>query len=1227
MRDVAFRPQGQQRHFTSSSMSEGRIVGPSIRNIRRRSVLNIRSTSVPTVPKVSLPQVRRPRIRRLLSVQYGDRQLDLGAPSERVPNNPAGVEEARQQLFRLLRSLQLDQDVTATTKWSLIRGSIYWESLHSERPSSEERSLVLDILHAYLRENFLTMPTQSRNFFQSCQRRGLLSDTEEALCLALMSRPVYETLHRINEMTVEQRLWALFDASLPLHYVVELWGLLLARRSSTPEEPSSGTTVSSDTVLRGDQAMVKLLQVEDVSRRKNYEAVPNQALRNPSDSHSFEERLLIHCGLDVLTMNDVAARRIVAASLMTLVALAKWLSQLRADSHLDLTSGDDTALEVSNARRSLNFYNVSRSEYAFLRMMLLASNGVKINTITLIAGLASLGLSPANSQTILKSLRGLQMRSEELQPLFHDVSRIQDHRKATHGFPTTRAAHGLRNAIRQAADVDQLDKIKDVAGKIHATYPDFSFHAIIHALSQRFWDLAQPQRVLEIQKDHPVISALPLLLRMLAQYAGRGEVEALEGAWRIASNYNERIPGSLWKQRLVLLMHHNQISTAEAAFVEAIKQPDTTGDAASHGFVYALSSVGIWNTMLRLLLKANESNRAEKYLQQLETDRISRPTAATYFLFIRHFLSREDLAKASYYAQRLFEEQYLLPNDVDACKYLICSLKQLHIAIAYPEPRELYNAIRAAIEFRYGEQHGRQDVSDSVQSIQAFSKRSSTIPVKTIPDSSRGAIYETRLQHDPLPVSKGGTCLKMLRAILNQGVNDEPTVPISTDRNDGPLAESRSQAMQQAHPAIMSNLGADRHSGKVVTLQICQPMLSPSFRSSLADTSSTREEQDEPEKQKEGDGERLRHIRSALMLENFRPPSGRGQDVLMEPDFNPTLLNAIFALPRIEQLALLNGDYYQPGAGMGQNFPFVWNHFGKMFLVNHLRPFRVPDKKLHAIYRMQLHSFRSLNHTNFRAVGIDSPKGRDFLIRKIEDLRLELWRHKARRLRMMISASRVELFRSEVELNPDRGESVSGLSRALRSFWSTRIAELKAPANDTRPFILNPQPKQFTEPKPEPRIFRIVKTQVKPFEQSAKPGTVRLVHMDAEPIAGRKQRARLGHSTQTSPSARGTANRTPFPENDVKSSSTAASSGSDLANPMPRSSCEHLIQSDVSDTAHDTVQSEIPAKTQSKADLSAANRAYRTVYRGRKRNKPRAEKRRRRDLAGLLDVMDLCTSR
>jgi hypothetical protein len=1181
MRDVVFRPRGQQRHFTSSSTFEGRIVGRSVRNIRRRSVLNIRSTSVPAVPKVSLPHVRRPRIRRLLSVHYGDRRLVLGASSEMVRNALASFEEARQQLFRLLRSLQLDQDVTATTKWSLIRGSIYWESLHSERPSPEERSLLLDILHTYLRENFLTKPTQSRNFFQSCQRRGLLSDTEEALCVTIMAKPVYETLHRINEMPVEQRLWAMFDASLPLHYVVELWGLLLARRSSTPEESSSGTTVSSDTVLRGDQAMVALLQVDDVSRRKTYEAVPSQALRNPSDSQSFEERLLIHCGLDLLTMNDVAARRIVAASLMTLVALAKWLSQLRADSHLDLTSGDDTALEVSNARRSLDFYNVSASEYTFLRMMLLASNGVKINSITLIAGLASLGLSPADSQTIMKSLRGLQMRSKELQPLFHDVSRIQDHRKATHGFPTTRAAHGLRNAIRQAADVNELEKIKDVAGKIHATYPDFSFHAIIHALSQRFWDLAQPQRVLEIQKDHPVISALPLLLRMLAQYAGRGEVEALEDAWRIASNYNERIPGSLWKQRLVLLMHHNQTSAAEAAFAEAIKPPDTTGDAASLGFVYALSSVGIWNTMLRLLLKANESSRAENYLQKLETDRISRPTASTYFLFIRHFLARGDLLKASYYAQRLFEEQCLRPNDDDACKYLICGLKQLHIAKAYPEPRELYNAIRAAIEFRYGEQHGRQDISDSVQSIQAFSKRNSTSPVNPILDSSLGTIHETRLQHDPLPVSKGRTCLEMLRAILNQGINEQPTVPISTDYNsqvDGPLAKSSSQAMQQAQPAITSNLNADQHSDKVVTLQICQPMLSPSFGSSLADRPSTREEQDEPEKQKEGDAARLAHIRSALMLENFRSRSGRAQDVLMEPEFNHTLLNAVFALPRIEQLALLNGDYYQPSAGMGQNFPFVWNHFGKTFLVNYLRPFRVPDKKLHAIYRMQLHSFRSLNHTNFRAAGIDSPKGRDFLIRKIEHLRLELWRHKARRLHMMIVASGVELLKSEVELNPGRVESVSSHRRALRSFWSMRRAKFKPSANNTRPFILYGQPKQSTYSKPEPRIFRIVKTQVKPFKQPAKPGTVRLVSMDAEPIAARKQRARLGHSTKPSPSGRGTANRTPFPEKNATSSSTATISTSDLAKLTPQSACEHLIQSDVSDRVHDSVQSEVPPR-------------------------------------------------
>lgn len=885
---------------------------------------------------------------------------------------------ARRTFFETLRSLQLNENATPTMVWEFVARSYqrlppFWTDL-----TLDQRSLLLEALHAYLKESFLADPMSARSAFNLFNSKGIMDETEWVLCIATMAKSMYQALRGIEENTVERRLRTVFDVSIPLYFLMRTWESLLKRNEAPSRTPNE--SAADDTEPRRSSPNTTQLQ---------------------HDGQSYENSLLAQCGLKIHDMNDITARRIVTASLMTVAAMTSWLSQLRPDSRFDLnTGGGEGPNEGFNSEQQFDVRTISQREFSFLHMVIFAVKGGPLNAIMLKVGLANTGLSPQDIDQLVASLRRLQEKSDALEARFRSSLGVVGNFGVTASQPHTRAAQAIVYAIKQTTDTNQLARITDTTHRIHATHPNFNLdhimfslcrrywtlndpkgaldlwinnkslhhsrslvkfilahyienndvegfeyicrivdtkiHQIPDDLSLRYWQLAGPERAVVLWRDNTALrGSLPLLRSALHHYFDQKDLDNFEQTWGIGTRRFRKIPEDLQQRRVEIMISHGRLAVAEAATYEWFRSSQSK-DAKVHRRLLQSISVQVWNAMMGRLLHAGNKEQAESYLRLLENLDGGPANADTYRLFMCHCLATRDLQVAEEFAEKLYRKGEL-PDDADASRYLLCSLENLHVVAKRPTPSEIYSAIQTAFDFRYR--------TKFLESVPCTPIRMQKHIEPTQPDTNlyqhRAILPETRT-----PISAGHTYLAMLRVILDEGFNwdsdNRKAIYQSTtsdkDNNFELELRGRPQYVEKTHAAYT----------------------------------------------------RSQRVRDALMLDNFRRHES-GLVTTVRVSYNETLLQGLFTLPRTEQLALLSGDHIRRGSTHGIEYHYIWDCFGSQFLLKHLQQFQVPRFALRVIGAMKMKSFGSITRRNLIDAGIHESSVCRRILEEAAMLHYQLW--------------------------------------------------------------------------------------------------------------------------------------------------------------------------------------------------------------------------------------------
>jgi hypothetical protein len=723
-------------------------------------------------------------------------------------------------------------------------------------------------------------------------------------------------------------------------------------------------------------------------------------------------------------VNGITARRIITASLMTMSAMTTWLAQIRPDSRLDFTTGDSMGLdEEVNGQAQFNVHTMSQREFSFLYMIVSAAKGTSANAIMLKAGLANMGLSPSDTDLLTTSLWKLQAQSDAIEAQLRSGWPGERKYKGATAQSHARAAHALRYAIRQAATSDQLAKITDVTYMIHAKYPNVHLYSIMPILFRQYLALSAPEQALELlihnkylqshamwymrqiaahylykndlegfeyfcgiaHEKYQRVSELSferyyrlagrdraltvwlkntafhgsslLLRRALQYYSDQKDLENFEKAWHIGARNFQRIPWDLRHRRVEILMSFAQPATVETTIHDGLDSQINVGRLGAD--VPESISIQLWNSAIVNLLHQGRGEQAESYLRLLGES--EHATAETYRLFMRHYLVARNLRASERFAQKLCRKGEA-PDDADASRHLLCSLEKLHILTKQPTPAEIYSAIRNALAFRYGITFGQGIPQIPVNSQRQIGTAEHKSGLSQAPPNVREKHTWISIEH---------TYLAMLETILDESF-------------EWGVADG-----QAFHQSKMGD--QDRKPEHEVRVR-------------LSHAHETK-----------GSYTRSQRVEDALMLDNFRRrESGKVNTPSME-QYKELLRAALFALPRTEQLALLDVDHFARGFRHDFEYVHIWDRFAHQFFVNHLHQFYVPASALHAIHAMRLTSFGTITPKDLLDAGIDSSTLRQKIFRKAVNLQYEVWIEKLSAVSKMVSMSAEEIRTSKID--------------------------------------------------------------------------------------------------------------------------------------------------------------------------------------------------------------------
>jgi hypothetical protein len=873
--------------------------------------------------------------------------------------------DARQTFFATLRILQLNEHATSDMMWDFILANSVNLGILGTALSPSERSLLLEAFRAQVEEGFFENPLVTRSAIQLLSTMGLLDDNEWAFCIALMVKPVYHTLHGLDQKPVENRLALMFDIALPLDILLQAWEFFLNRQ-----------VVPSHTLQRSALP-------DTVARRHPVDTLQPTEQRN---SLLYENRFLLQCGLESYDIHGITARRIVTASMMTLSAMTTWLAQTRQGSRLGFAANDFMGpSEALGGQVQFDVRNMSDPELHFMRNIIAAARGSSSNSIMLRVGLADMGLSPIHTSLLITSLRNHQMQSEAINFL---ASSGQGGEKR---HPRARAVLALKDAIKQTVNVDQLSRIRDVTNKIHAKYPRADIDAVMPVLFrqflilnapgkahelladkrysqpsmaytgmiaahylrrndlegfeclcsisrgkkqlisdhlfERYCHLAGQDRALRVWLNEPALHSHPLFLRRALQYySEQKDLENFEKAWQTGTRNFHWIPRDLQKTRMEFLTSYEQPVTVKRAIGEVMDSRMNAGRLNEK--MLEPTSIQVWNSKIRSLLQQGNEEQAEIYLRLVgEPD----ANADTYRLFMHHYLAAGDLRASQKFAAKL-RMKGEFPDDMDASRHLICNLEDLHIWTKQPMPREIYSAIQSAIEFRYGTR-SELDILPTHWQIR---------PAEQELGSREQLVIDPRKRN---LINKEHTYLTMLQALLDESY-DWRFGKEDTDRGtNGDQDGKRKHGLRAGQSDVVTSRGPYTFA---------------------------------------------KRVRDALVLDNFRRRERAGIDVPRTEYYEWLLTTALFKLEKRYQLALLGREKLAQGFTHGIQCHYIWERFANQFLVQQLRQWDIPEDVLRAISGMQIRSFGSIKTRNLVRVGIKGHAA-DFIATKAASLQHNVW--------------------------------------------------------------------------------------------------------------------------------------------------------------------------------------------------------------------------------------------
>lgn len=934
---------------------------------------------------------------------------------------------SRQMFFANLRSLQLNENAHFDVIWDFVLANAGNLFASTTELSPNERSLVLEAFHAQIRERFFQRPLVIQSAIELLSSKGLLDDNEWAFCIALMAKAVYQALHGLDEMPIEKRLALLFDTSIPLHVLLQAWGSFLNRSVGASNAPRD--SIVFETRFRGNP-------VDTIQQTHQHEP------------QLYERRFLLQCGLEDYDMHGITARRIVTASLMTMAAMTTWLAEVRPDARLAFTPGNSMdPTEESSAQGPFNVRTISQGEFSFLYMVVAAALGSSANSIMLRSGLADMGLSPAHTDLLATSLRKLQTQSGAIGALASNGYPYGKMLRGASAHPHTRAAHALLYAIKRAANIDQLARIRDAIDNIHVKNHRVNLDTTMPILFRQYLALHAPEQALELLTDNNYLQPSKSYTEQIAAYYLRKtDLEGFESFCKIAHEKNQRISDYSFEQYYQLAgqdrgltVWRNNIALHGSPFFlrRALQCCSDQMDLVS--FVKAWQ-IGVSNFQwiprdlqqkkVELLMNFGQAAIAKAVIDEgLDSEMNARRLSenmpgpnsiqswhSMVYSTINNLLHEGNEEQAESYLRlvgeaehanadtyRLFMRHYLatrdlrasgryaerlrrigeLPDDMDASRHLLCNLEDLHMLTRQPTPTEIYGAIKAAFAFRYGT---RSEV-DALRTHWQTDFAQHDL-------ESREMLAIDREKQTLIDIER--TYLAMMRALLDKGYEkelaNEHAVSLSINGEQDGKPEHH---VRVRRPHIVIARGPYT--------------LSP-------------------------------RVRDALMLDNYRRREYGGEKAPSAEAYESLLTEALFKLQNLNQPVLLGGDYFARCFTHGIEFRYVWKRFANQFFEEYLGQHDIPEDALRAIRVMKFSSFSSIKLETLSNVGIKGQLARRVLMRAAM-LQDKLWSAKVVELgtAVKLSADKIQGMRVELgEIQPSE-KMISLVEKIVR--WSRNDIE------------------------------------------------------------------------------------------------------------------------------------------------------------------------------------------